>query len=175
MSMTQSQSATDPHVAVLAFPFTCHPWPLFNLACKLACAAPHIRFSFFNTSKSNRRLFETSQLAELPDNLKAYNVADGVPEGHVFTPANLDEEFELFMKAAPESFGKAMDIAMDETGRNISCFLSDCFLVFSCQMAEKMHVKWVPFWVPAPCSLLAQIYWDLIHKCHAPNTLRSKA
>jgi anthocyanidin 3-O-glucosyltransferase len=164
--MTQSQSATDPHVAVLAFPFTCHPWPLFNLACKLACAAPHIRFSFFNTSKSNRRLFETSQLAELPDNLKAYNVADGVPEGHVFTPANLDEEFELFMKAAPESFGKAMDIAMDETGRNISCFLSDCFLVFSCQMAEKMHVKWVPFWVPAPCSLLAQIYWDLIHKAY---------
>uniref|UniRef100_A0A2N9GBL5 Glycosyltransferase n=1 Tax=Fagus sylvatica TaxID=28930 RepID=A0A2N9GBL5_FAGSY len=167
MSMTQSQSATDPHVAVLAFPFTCHPWSLFNLACKLASAAPQVRFSFFNTSKSNRRLFSTSQLAELPDNLKAYNVADGVPEGHVFTPANLDvEEFELFMKAAPESFGKAMDIAVGETGRNISCLLSDCLFVFSCQMAEKMHAKWVSFWVPAPCSLLAHMYRDLIHKAY---------
>jgi anthocyanidin 3-O-glucosyltransferase len=168
MSMNQRQSATDPHVAVLAFPFTCHPWSLFNLACKLASAAPQVRFSFFNTSKSNRRLFSTSQLAELPDNLKACDVANGVPEGHVFTPAHADlDEMELFLKAAPESFGKAMDIAVAETGRNITFLLTDALLVFSCQMAEKMHVKWVTFWVPAPYFLSAVIYTDLILKAYA--------
>uniref|UniRef100_A0A2N9H1Y2 UDP-glycosyltransferases domain-containing protein n=1 Tax=Fagus sylvatica TaxID=28930 RepID=A0A2N9H1Y2_FAGSY len=168
MSMSQSQSAPDPHVAVLAFPFSSHPWSLFNLACKLARAAPHVRFSFFNTSKSNRRLFSTSQLADLPDNLKAYDVADGVPEGHVFPPVNPHvNEIELFMKAAPESFGKAIDIAVEETRRNISSLLTDALLVFSCQMAEKMHVKWVTFWVPAPYYLSALIYTDLIHKAYA--------
>ncbi len=166
--MSRSQSAPDPHVAVLAFPFTCHPWSLFNLACKLARAAPHVRFSFFNTSKSNRRLFSTSQLADLPDNLKACDVADGVPEGCVFPPVNPHvDEIELFMKAAPESFGKAMDIAVEETRRNISSLLTDALLVFSCQMAEKMHVKWVTFWVPAPYYLSALIYTDLIHKAYA--------
>ena len=105
MSMTRS-STDHAHVAVLAFPFGCHPWPLLNLTCKLALAIPHVRFSFFNTSKSNQRLFSTSQV-DLPDNLKAYDVAAGVPNGHVFTPGNPIEELELFIKAAPEKIGRA--------------------------------------------------------------------
>ncbi|KAL4598203.1 hypothetical protein ACB092_11G043500 [Castanea dentata] len=168
MSTTQS-SPDHAHVTVLAFPFGCHPWPLLNLTCKLAWATPHVRFSFFNTSKSNQRLFSTSQV-NLPDNLKAYDVADGVrrvPNGHVFTPDNPIEELELFIKAAPESFGKAMDMAVAEFGRNISCLLNDAFLAFACEMAQNMHVKWVPFWVPAPYSLSAHIYTDIIHKTYA--------
>ncbi|KAM3684213.1 hypothetical protein ACJW31_11G026900 [Castanea mollissima] len=165
MSTTQS-SPDHAHVTVLAFPFGCHPWPLLTLTCKLAWATPHVRFSFFNTSKSNQRLFSTSQV-NLPDNLKAYDVADGVPNGHVFTPDNPIEELELFIKAAPESFGKAMDMAVAEFGRNISCLLNDAFLAFACEMAQNMHVKWVPFWVPAPYSLSAHIYTDIIHKTYA--------
>ncbi|KAK4594718.1 hypothetical protein RGQ29_018428 [Quercus rubra] len=165
MAMTQI-TPDHAHVAVLAFPFGCHPWPLLNLACKLAWATPHVRFSFFNTSKSNQRLFSTSQV-DLPDNLKAYDVADGVPNGHVFTPGNPIEELELFIKAAPESFGKAMDMAVAESGRNISCLLTDAFLVCASEMAQNMHVKWVPFWVPAPYCLSAHIYTDIIHKTYA--------
>ena len=93
--MTQS-SPDHAHVAVLAFPFGCHPWPLLNLTCKLARATPHVHFLFFNTSKSNQRLFSTSQV-NLPDNLKAYDVADGVPNGHVFTPDNPIEELGIWI------------------------------------------------------------------------------
>ncbi|KAB1224445.1 Anthocyanidin 3-O-glucosyltransferase 2 [Morella rubra] len=161
-----AQSSPDQHVAVLAFPFGCHPRPLFNLACRLACAAPTVRFSFFNTPKSSRKLFSTSQ-AESPQNLQHYYVADGVPEGHVLTPGNPLEELELFLKAAPESFRKGMDMAVAETGRKISCLLTDAFLVFACEMARDMHIKWVPFWVPAPYNLSAHIYIDLIHDTYS--------
>uniref|UniRef100_A0A2N9GBD6 Glycosyltransferase n=1 Tax=Fagus sylvatica TaxID=28930 RepID=A0A2N9GBD6_FAGSY len=168
MSITQTSPESDPHVAVLAFPFGCHPWPLLSLACKLAFTTPHVRFSFFNTSKSNLKLFSTSQ-ADLPNNFKAYDVLDGVPVGHVFTPGNPVEELELFIKAAPESFGKAMDMVVAETGKKITCLLTDSFLVFACEMAKNMHVKWASFWVPAPYALSAHIYTDLIHETYADN------
>uniref|UniRef100_A0A2N9H254 Glycosyltransferase n=1 Tax=Fagus sylvatica TaxID=28930 RepID=A0A2N9H254_FAGSY len=172
MSMTQRAPHAYPHVAVLVFPFTCHPWPLLNLACKLACAAPHIRFSFFNTSKSNHMLFENSQADHLPDNLKAYDVSNGAPEGHVNTlakPGEDDGEFEMFMKAAPRSFRKAVDTVVAETGMKISCLLVDAFLAFSCKMAQNMHAMWVPFWVAAPYCLSAHIYTDFIHDTYANN------
>ncbi|KAB1224452.1 Anthocyanidin 3-O-glucosyltransferase 2 [Morella rubra] len=161
-----AQSSPDQHVAVLAFPFGCHPWLLLNLAGRLACAAPKVRFSFFNTPKSNRQLFSTSQ-ATSPQNLKPYDVADEVPEGHVLTPGNPLEEFELFLKAARESFRKGMDMAVAETGRKISCLLTDAFLVFACETARDMHIKWVPFWVPAPYCLSAHIYTDLIRDTYS--------
>ncbi|KAB1224455.1 Anthocyanidin 3-O-glucosyltransferase 2 [Morella rubra] len=161
-----AQSSPDQHVAVLAFPFGCHPWPLLNLACRLACAAPKVRFSFFNTPKSNLKLFSTSH-AESPQNLTPYVVADGVPQGHVLTPGNPLEELDLFLKAAPESFRKGMDMAVAKTGRKISCLLTDAFLVFACEMARDMHIKWVPFWVPAPYYLSAHRYTDLIHDTYS--------
>ena len=68
-----------------------------------------------------------------------------MPNGHVFTPGNPIEELELFIKVAPESFRKAIDMAVAEFGRNISCLLTDAFSVFACEMAQNMNVKWVPF------------------------------
>ncbi|XP_035550317.1 anthocyanidin 3-O-glucosyltransferase 7-like [Juglans regia] len=164
--MSQS-SGKNQHVAVLAFPFGCHPWLLLNLASKLASAAPDVRFSFLNTAKSNQKLSATSG-AHLPHNLKFYDVADGVPEGHVLTPGNPLEELELFLEATPESFRKGMDMAVAETGQQkITCILSDAFLVFGCDLAADMHVKWVPLYVPAPHELSAHIYSALIHETYA--------
>ncbi|XP_041009483.1 anthocyanidin 3-O-glucosyltransferase UFGT-like [Juglans microcarpa x Juglans regia] len=164
--MSQS-SGKNQHVAVLAFPFGCHPWLLLNLASRLASAAPDVRFSFLNTAKSNQNLSATSG-AHLPHNLKSYDVADGVPEEHVLTPGNPLEELELFLEATPESFRKGMDMAVAETGQQkITCILNDAFLVFGCDMAADMHVKWVPVYVPAPYELSAHIYSALIHETSA--------
>ncbi|KAB1224453.1 Anthocyanidin 3-O-glucosyltransferase 2 [Morella rubra] len=77
------------------------------------------------------------------------------------------EELDLFLKAAPESFRKGMDMAVAKTGRKISCLLTDAFLVFACEMARDMHIKWVPFWVPAPYYLSAHRYTDLIHDTYS--------
>ncbi|KAG7984238.1 hypothetical protein I3843_04G149200 [Carya illinoinensis] len=137
----QSSSGKNQHVAVLAFPFGCHPWPLLNLTSRLASTAPDVSFSFLNTAKSNRKLSATSG-AHLPHNLRSYDVADGVPEGRVLTPENPLEELDLFLEAAPESFRKGMDMAVAETGqKKITCILNDAFLVFGCDMAADMHAN----------------------------------
>ncbi|KAG2713078.1 hypothetical protein I3760_04G158100 [Carya illinoinensis] len=163
----QSSSGKNQHVTVLAFSFGSHPWPLLNLTSRLALAAPDVSFSFLHTAKSNQKLSATSE-AHLPHKLKSYDVADGVPEGHVLTPGNPPEEVELFLEAAPESFRKGMDMAVTETGQQkITCILNDAFLVFGCDMAADMDVKWVPLYVPAPYDLSAHIYSALIHETYA--------
>ena len=70
------------HVAVLAFPFGTHATPLLNLVRRLAADLPNVRFSFLNTSISNAKIFSKYKVGE---NIKAYNVDDGIPEGHVFS------------------------------------------------------------------------------------------
>ncbi|KAF5458999.1 hypothetical protein F2P56_022991 [Juglans regia] len=162
--MSQS-SGKNPHVAVLAFPLGSHPWSLLSLASRLASAAPDVRFSFLNTAKSNQKLSATSG-AHLPHNLKLYDVADGVPEGHV--PKNPPEELELFLEAAPERFRKGMDMAVAEAGQQkITCIINDAFLVFGYDMAADMHAKWVPLFVAAPYDLSAHFYSALIHETYA--------
>lgn len=158
-------SSSEPHVAILAFPFGSHPMPLFNLAYKLACAAPKIHFSFLNTSKSNNS-FLPALKSNLPDNLKAYDVADGVPVNHVLT-GNPLEPVELFLKATPNNFNKGLEAAKTNTGKRITCLITDVFLTFSLEMSEEMHVLWVPVWIPSPWSLSAHFYTDLIRQLYA--------
>ena len=66
------------HVGVFHFPFTSHPYSMVR---KLAQAALNVQFSFFSTSNSNESLFGSK--VELEHNIKAYDVEDGVPVGHV--------------------------------------------------------------------------------------------
>ncbi|KAF5749341.1 UDP-glucose: flavonoid 3-O-glucosyltransferase [Tripterygium wilfordii] len=156
-----SATTDQPHVAVLAFPFATHAAPLLAVIRHLAAAAPNTSFSFFNTPKSNNSIFNKDMLM-LP-NLKRYDVWDGVPKGYVFTGKH-QEEIELFMEAAPESFGKGMEVAMAENGREVTCLVTDAFFWFAAEMAEQTGVAWVPFWTAGPTSLSAHIYTDFIRK-----------
>jgi len=72
------------------------------------------------------------------------------------------EHIELFMKSAPNSFKKAMEVAVSETGRKVSCLVSDAFFWFAGEMAEEIGVVWLPFWTAGPTSLSAHVYTDLI-------------
>ncbi|KAF8400372.1 hypothetical protein HHK36_013670 [Tetracentron sinense] len=148
---------TESHVIVLAFPFGSHAAPLHTLVRKLATAAPDVTFSFFNTAKSN------SSITALEDhdigNLKAYNVADGVPENYVYT-GKRQEDIELFMKATPGNFKRAIEVAIEE--KKISCVMSDAFLWFAGDMAEEMKVSWVPLWLSGQFSLSSHFYTDLL-------------
>ncbi|XP_062028752.1 anthocyanidin 3-O-glucosyltransferase 2-like [Rosa rugosa] len=153
------------HVAILAFPFGCHAKPVLNLVCKLAKAAPNTRFSFFNTLKSNDLLFSESK-SEILENIIPYNVSDGVPTNHVLT-GNPLEAVNLFLKAAPENFKTCIEKAMADTSTQISCLITDGFLVFGSQMAENLDVPWIPIWIPLPCTLSAHIYTDVIRHLYA--------
>ncbi|KAJ8763909.1 hypothetical protein K2173_003691 [Erythroxylum novogranatense] len=156
--MSETKSSRQKHVAVLAFPFTSHPLPLFNLMNKLATAAPEVQVSFFNTAKSNNSLLSAHNI-KLPNNVKLYSVDDGIPECHVGVE-NRHEEAGLFIKVVPRNFKDGIDVAVIETGKKITCLVTDSFLSFSVgKMAEEMSVPWVSFWVPAPYAFQLIFTW----------------
>ncbi|OIT34016.1 PREDICTED: anthocyanidin 3-O-glucosyltransferase-like [Nicotiana attenuata] len=147
------------HIALLAFPFGSHATPLLTLVQKLSPFLPsNTLFSFFNTSQSNSSIFSKSSK---PDNIKIYNVSDGVTQTNGITPIGR-EAIELFIKATPSNFEKVMKEAEEETGVEFSCILSDAFLWFSCKLAEKMNVPWIAFWTAGSGSLSIHLYTDLI-------------
>ncbi|KAF2294232.1 hypothetical protein GH714_008435 [Hevea brasiliensis] len=150
------------HVAAMAFPFGSHPLALLNLVKKLAMAAPDTQFSFLSTEDSNNFLFSASKATDLPNNIKPCNVSDGVPMNHVFS-GRPTERVDLFVKAAPDNFRKGLELAATEIGQ-ISCLITDAFLVFSGAIAEDLSVPWIPVWLPLAYSLSAHIYSDKIHQ-----------
>ncbi|KAA8535493.1 hypothetical protein F0562_030496 [Nyssa sinensis] len=101
---TINSSPEQRHVAALAFPFASHAGHLLGLVHRLAVAAPDVTFSFFNFAESNRSLFSVAT----PDNIKAYDVPDGVPEGYVFS-GKPQENINLFLKVAPENFKRGIE------------------------------------------------------------------
>ncbi|XVE61339.1 hypothetical protein DITRI_Ditri06bG0031500 [Diplodiscus trichospermus] len=160
--MLATQSLKEQHVAVLAFPFGSHDRTILSLSCKLACVAPNVHFSFLSTSKSNDSMFSSFRL-DVPNNVRVYSVEDGVPMNHVFS-GNPLERLELFVKATPGNFMKSLDRAVLETGRNISCLITDVFLTFAAEMAKDLQVSWIPLCVSVPHNLSAHIYTDLIRR-----------
>ncbi|GMN44194.1 hypothetical protein TIFTF001_013387 [Ficus carica] len=154
------------HVAVAAFPFGTHAGPLFTVVRRLAAASPGTTFSFFNTSQSNKTIFNKDTTTQFP-NIKAYDVWDGVPEGYAFT-GKPQERIELFMTAALESLRFNIETAVAETGRKVSCLLTDAFFWFGGEIAQDMGVpSWIQFWTAGPCSLSAHFYTDLIRQQNA--------
>lgn len=150
-------------MAVLAFPFSTHAGPLLNVVCRLAAARPHTLFSFFNTKQSNSSILasNTSILCNTT-NVRMHDVADGVPEGYVFVGKH-QEDIELFMEAAPDNFRRCLEASVAESGREVSCLVTDAFFWFGVHIAEEIGgVPWVPFWVAGPASLSAHVHTNLI-------------
>ncbi|KAJ8634648.1 hypothetical protein MRB53_008915 [Persea americana] len=150
-------SGPKAHVAVLTFPFSSHPSALFFLTRKLAEWVPDVAFSFFCIAKTNTYL---SSWPTIP-NLRIYDVADGVEEGHVLE-VSLEDQLELFLRATPWNYREAIQ-RVDEIDK-VSYVLSDAFLWFAGLMAEEMGVPWVAFWNGSACSLSAHVNTDLIRQ-----------
>ena len=151
------------HIGVLAFPFASHPLTILGLVRRLASAAPDAKFSFFSTANSNSFLFSARSPGGVLGNLKPYDVPDGVPVGHVLS-GNPAEGDGLFLKEAPANFKRAMEVAVAETGRKISCLVTDALLWFAADMAEEMGVPWVPFWIAGLSALCVHLHTDAIRQ-----------
>lgn len=170
----ENHNNTEKHVAVLAFPFGTHAPPLLSLVRRIAAEAPMVTFSFFSTKKSNAALFSdagnngTGNHDEFLDNITYYDVQDGLPEG--FVPSGSPVEgIHFFIQAMPENFKNAIDLAVTDTGKNITCLVTDAFYWFGADFAEKMHAKWIPLWTAGAHSLLIHVFTDLIRKNLAEN------
>ncbi|CAK8564213.1 unnamed protein product [Lathyrus sativus] len=154
----------EKHVAVLAFPFGTHAPPLLSFVRRVAGESPGVTFSFFSTEKSNKSLFSgTGNQDEFLPNITYYNIHDGLPEGFVQSGSPA-EAIHLFIQAMPENFKNAIDVAVTETGKNITCFITDAFFWFGADFAEKMHAKWIPLWTAGAHSLLTHVFTDLIRE-----------
>ncbi|XWS58764.1 hypothetical protein CRYUN_Cryun08bG0062100 [Craigia yunnanensis] len=57
-----------------------------------------------------------------------------------------------------------MEVAVAETGRKLSCLVTDVFLLFGKDMAEENGVAWVPFFVSGSCPVSSHVYTDLIRE-----------
>ncbi|KAG8367696.1 hypothetical protein BUALT_Bualt16G0099900 [Buddleja alternifolia] len=150
------------HVVAFAFPFGSHPTPLLHLVQRLAAAAPDVRFSYFNTTNSNQKVFSKANLHGY-DNIKPYNVSDGAPEGHV-SSGNPMEAIEFFIKATPDNFRRRLEHVVKETGMKATCLLTDAFLWFSVDMAAELGIPWLAFWTAGPTPISLHMYTDVIHR-----------
>lgn len=88
---------------------------------------------------------------------------DGVPEGYTFL-GKPQEEIELFLKAAPESFRKSIKAAVAETEKEVTCLVTDAFFWFAAEIAEAIRVDWMAFWTSSPASISSHFYTDLIRE-----------
>ncbi|KAL6958019.1 Hexosyltransferase [Sarracenia purpurea var. burkii] len=142
------------HVVVFAFPIASHPGNLLGLVRRLAAVVPAVTFSFCCTEKANGPLFSVP----IPEkNINSYDV-------HDVSSGISQEEVEWFLEVAEERFKAAMRAAEMETGKRISCILSDPFMWFSGDVAAEMGVPWVATWTMAASSLSLHFYADLIRK-----------
>ncbi|KAK8507888.1 hypothetical protein V6N13_140629 [Hibiscus sabdariffa] len=149
----QSSGGAGPHVAVLAYPFGSHPSPLLAITRGLASAAPNALFSFLCPGKCN-----SSQ--QVPSNVRVYNVWDGAPTGNAL------EDIASFMKVELAIFKKGVEVAVaeTETGRKLSCLVSDAFVRVGKEIAEENGVAWVTFFASGAASLSSHVYTDLIRQ-----------
>ncbi|KAK9988917.1 hypothetical protein SO802_029156 [Lithocarpus litseifolius] len=169
--MSVTKSSPQKHVAVLPFPFGSHALSLLTLVRRLAKAAPNVHFSLLNTQKCNHSLFSAAKPDETLPNIKPYDVADGVPAGHVLSP-NPIEVVEFFIKVSPQNYKRGLEVAVAETGMKFSCLISDAFLTFAVEIAEDLHIPWIPIWLALPCSLSAHVYTDLIRQRFASTKVK---
>ncbi|KAF5200543.1 Udp-glycosyltransferase 78d2 [Thalictrum thalictroides] len=152
------------HVAAIAFPFGSHADQMLNITRKFAVASPDVTFSFFSTAKSNQFLFgSTCSVCPEFHNIKVFDVDDGVPKNHVFSGHPI-EEIELFIKAAPDNIKKAIEKAVSDTNKKISCVTNDAFLWMVGNIAEELGVPWIPVWAPGASSLSSHFYTNLIRE-----------
>lgn len=154
--------AKNAHLAAFAFPFGSHPTPLLHLVKQLAAASPQVQFSYFNTKSSNQKVFsKVDSTHGHENNIKIYDVDDGVPDGHVFS-GNPMEIIEFFVKATPGNFRKRLEEVEKEMGMKATCLLTDAFLWFSVEMAEEKGIPWIAYWAAGPWSISLHLYIDVL-------------
>nr|AKM70874.1 UDP-glucose flavonoid 3-O-glucosytransferase-3 [Morus alba var. atropurpurea] len=165
--MAPENPNTEPirHIAVLAFPFGSHISPLLNLVRRLSAGvainvASDVKFSFLSTSQSNEALFSSK---EGFGNVRPYDVDDGWPEGRKLS-GDIMEPVEMFMRATPGNFKKALEEAEEDRGLKIGCLVSDAFLWFTGEIASERSVPWLPLWMAGPRSLLVQLESEKIRR-----------
>ncbi|PKI59858.1 hypothetical protein CRG98_019740 [Punica granatum] len=84
------------------------------------------------------------------------------------------EPVQLFLKAVPGNFYKAVKAAEEAVGIKVSCLLTDAFFGFGADMAREMGVPWVPVWFSGDRPLLAHINTDLIRKTFGSGDFEGK-
>ncbi|TKY59436.1 UDP-glycosyltransferase 78D2 [Spatholobus suberectus] len=154
-----SNSKESKHVAVFPFPVGSHIMPLLNLVLKLAHAAPNCSFSFICTEKLNATHISKPHF---PNNIKAYSISDGIPEGHAL--GSDMERLLFFIKTSPENLHKGIQLAEAETKERVTCIIADPFVTSSLLVAQTLNVPWIAFCLFNSCLVSVFFHVDLIRE-----------
>ncbi|CAK8577937.1 unnamed protein product [Lathyrus sativus] len=153
-----SNITENKHIAVFPFPFSSHPLPALSLTIKLALHLPNCYFSFIGTAKNNQLLFSKTKT---PNNIKHYNVSDGIPENHELVHGS---EANLYIQSGQENFQRGIDLAVSETKIPITCIIADAFITPTFDLAQTLNVPWIPVWIPMSCSLSVHFHGNIIRE-----------
>ncbi|KAI4380115.1 hypothetical protein MLD38_006340 [Melastoma candidum] len=77
-----------------------------------------------------------------------------------------------FLESVTSNYKSTIGLTEQESGLKVGCLLTDAFMLFACEIAEAMNIKWVPFWVLAPHSLSGFLYVDVISSSMSMTTSR---
>ena len=96
-------------------------------------------------------------------------------EGHAPLSGNPAEAVGFFLEAAAGNFKQAAEAAVADSGRKMTCLVTDAFLWFGADMAEELGVPWVPFWTAGLAALSVHFHTHLIRQKIGLNGRQLKA
>lgn len=137
-----------PHVLMLPYPLQGHITPLMQLSKLLASRGFDITFV---TTESNVQKLLTAKQELLANHLTKLGIRlVGIPDRPPDTPqadCMLDPEaFLASLLFMHTPFDKLVGRMVQEQGLHITCIISDSFLLWSQDVADKWHIPRVSFW-----------------------------
>eukprot|EP00250_Pteridium_aquilinum_P024530 c29210_g1_i1 orf=168-1364(+) len=137
------------HALLLPFPESGHINPLMELAKHLASQG--ILITFVNTQYNHKRMLQ-SNTARLPSNMglpiRLVHIPDGLSEHD-----NRDNDLMLLTKTI-QNVGPALEDLIDRLapeGPPITCIISDILAFQTVDVAKKLGIPRVCFWLPNAC------------------------
>ncbi|MCO5557891.1 hypothetical protein L7F22_011463 [Adiantum nelumboides] len=177
-------SSSKPHVVMLPFPMQGHITPLMQLSKLLATRGFDVSFvtSEYNVTKivQAKQGLTATHLSQL--GIRLLGIADGLPETQPRDVTCDAAEFFESLLVLRTSFDELVKTMLQEEGLCITCIISDSFLVWSQDVADKWGIPRVAFWPQSlttfACSIsLPKIMADLdpfdheVYRSEAPRVL----
>ncbi|KAI5080635.1 hypothetical protein GOP47_0003818 [Adiantum capillus-veneris] len=147
-----SPASSKPHVLVLPFPLQGHITPLMQLSKLLAARGFDITFvtTHFNVAKMLKA--KKAGLTHLHMGICLQGIPNGLPPSHPRDSSGDAEAAMASLLALHAPLDELVRQMVQEQGLHITCIISDSFLLWSQDAANKCRIPRISFW---PQSLTA--------------------
>eukprot|EP01018_Ginkgo_biloba_P015353 Gb_40427 [translate_table: standard] len=158
--MSRKQSESQAHVVVFPFPAIGHLSPLLNLATMLSSNG--IFVTFVNTEFAQQKMMKSKGFSHQHFQIKT--ISDGLPDqGEERKVEFTLELMRSLLERGSFQFEKLVEELMDSSDTPpVTCLISDPFLPFVQDVANKHGIPRIVFWVCSVASFSIHLYIDLL-------------